>query len=134
MNVICFCHASADTGLTVHYFSSTMTSLKTLSTTEAILDEIINHQCVSTCIMIPEGFDCALTDKYLVDLQKICSQPSDKNTILFMKGADRFLLFGLADCVHRIIAENENIKQKYIMGQVKLNFEVYQVRLQRSCA
>ena len=110
-----------------------MTSLKTLCTTEATFDEIIDHQCMSSDIMIPEGFDYALTDKYLVDLQKICSQPSHKDTILLLKAADRFLLFGLTDSVQRIIAENENIKQKYIMGQVKLNFEVYQVRLPRSC-
>jgi hypothetical protein len=81
--------------------------------------------------MIPEGFDYALTDRYLVELQKMCAQSSHEDTIVIMKGADRFLLFGLVGSVKRIIAENEKIKQKYIMGQFKLNFEVYQVRLNR---
>ena len=131
MNIVCLCDASEEMGLIIHYFASSMTSLKSLCATEPMIDEMIARQCLSSSIMTSENTESTVMDRYLIELQKLCLQPYLKDTVVLVKQTDRFLLFGLVDSVKRIIAENENVKQKYIISQVKLNYELYQVRVKK---
>jgi hypothetical protein len=127
MNIICLCKASENNGLRIYYFTSTLTSLKSLCTTEAIITDIINQKCLSTIITIPQDFDAPLASAYVQELENLCLQPVYKDTILLVKHEDRLLLFGLIDSVKNFNAEHEKMKQKYTMAQVKHDLKNYQV-------
>ncbi len=127
MNIICVCDASENTGLTVYYFTSTMTSLKYICTTEPIIDDIIHQKFASSIITVPEGVYVTVMNDYFQKLEKLCLQPSHKDTIIIIRQNDCLLLFGLAHSVKSIIAEHETLKLKYIIAQVELNLQDYQV-------
>ncbi len=127
MNIMCLCETSENKELHIHYFTSTMTPLKSLCTTEAIITDIIEQKCLSTTITVTKDFDAPLVNAYVQELEKLCLQPSYKDTILLIKHEDRLLLFGLTDSVKNFTAANEKLQQKYIIGQVKHDLQDYQV-------
>jgi len=129
MNIICLCEASENNGLQIYYFTSTMTSLKSLCTTEAIITDIICQKFSSTNITVPKDLDTSPTSAYVQELKNLCLQPFYKDTILLVKHEDRLLLFGLVDSVKNFTAEHEKLKQKFTIGQVKHDLKDYQVRL-----
>ncbi len=129
MNIICLCEISKSNVLHIYYFTSTMTSLKLLCTTEVIITDIISQKCLSTTITVPKDLDTSLTSAYVQELEKLCLQPFYKDTLLLVKHEDRLLLFGLVDSVKNFTAEHEKLKQKHTISQVKHDLKDYQVGL-----
>ncbi len=129
MNIICLCEVSESNGLYIYYFTSTMTSLKLLCTTEVIITDIINQKCLSTTITVSKDLDTSLASTYIQELEKLCLQPSYKDTILLVKHEDYLLLFGLVDSVKNFTAEHKKLEPKYTISQVKHDLNDYQVGL-----
>ncbi|CAF3342689.1 unnamed protein product [Rotaria socialis] len=130
-NITCYCDASEYVGLKIYYFSSTMVSLKSLCTTEVIIDDIITRKFLSTKIQIPKSLDAISANKYVSELETFSVQSCDKNIarILLIKQEVHLLIFGLVDSVEQLIAENEKIKQDLSIAPAKHDLTDYQVCL-----
>ncbi len=129
MNIICLCKVSESNGLHIYYFTSTMTSLKLLCTTEVIITDIICQKFSSTNITVPKDLDTSLTSAYVQEREKLCLQPFYKDTILLVKHEYHLLIFGLVDSVKNFATEHEKLKQKHTISQVKHDLKDYQVGL-----
>ncbi|CAM4880187.1 unnamed protein product [Rotaria socialis] len=128
-NITCYCDASEYVGLKIYYFSSTMVSLKSLCTTEVIIDDIITRKFLSTKIQIPKSLDAISANKYVSELETFSVQSCDKNIarILLIKQEVHLLIFGLVDSVEQLIAENEKIKQDLSIAPAKHDLTDYQI-------
>ncbi|CAF1150856.1 unnamed protein product, partial [Rotaria sordida] len=127
MNIICLCDSSKDIGLTIYYFTATMTSLKDLCTTEADINDIIHRKCASGTITVSEGVDVTVMNEYFQKLQTFYLQTSNKDSIMMIRQNNCMLLFGLAHLVESIIAEHEKLKPKLVITQIELNLQDYQI-------
>lgn len=127
MNIICLCDASENIGLTVYYFTATMTPFKDLCTTEAIINDIIHKKCTSGTITVPTDVNATVMNEHFQKLEESCLQTSIKDTIMMIRQTNRLLLFGLTYSVKSIIAEHEKLKPKLVIARIELNLQYYQV-------
>lgn len=128
MNIVCLCVPSKTDGLQIYYFTSTMTSLNTISTTEEILNDIIKQKCSSSIFTILKDFtDVTTANICIQELENLCLQPTYKDTLLLIEYEDLFYLFGLIDSVKNVIVEFEKFKEKFVINQIEHDLKSYQV-------
>lgn len=129
MNITCQCEVLEGQGLIVYYFTSTMTSLHSLCTTEVAIKDTINKKFSWFTIMVSKNLDPALVNEYNREVEALYSNPSYKDTVLMIRQGNQLLLFGLGSSAKSFKNQSEKLQQKYSMEPVAHGLENPQVGL-----